>query len=183
MTKINPSLAGAASLVYSTYLGGNGTDRAHGIAVDTSGNAYVTGDTYDSTNFPTTAGAYQPTCGGSADDNAFMTKFNATGSALVYSTFLGSSLHTCSSDAGSAIAVDGHGDAYVTGATESDFPTTTGAFQTDFHRRQRGLRREDSTPLRPGQRRWSTRPSSAAAALMAVILPLASPWTAPATPT
>jgi hypothetical protein len=130
VTKINPSLAGAASLVYSTYLGGNGQDQASGIAVDTSGNAYVTGATYESANFPTTAGAYQPTRGGSADDNAFMTKFNATGSALVYSTFLGSSSHTYSSDGGSAIAVDGHGDAYVTGSTESNFPTTTGAFQT-----------------------------------------------------
>jgi hypothetical protein len=130
VTKINPSLAGAASLVYSTYLGGNGQDRAYGIGVDTSGNAYVTGDTYDSASFPTTAGAYQPTRGGSADDNAFMTKFNVTGSALVYSTFLGSRLNTYSSDGGLAIAVDGHGDAYVTGATESNFPTTTGAFQT-----------------------------------------------------
>jgi Beta-propeller repeat len=129
VTKINPSLAGTASLVYSTYLGGNGQDRAYGIAVDTSGNAYVTGDTYDSANYPTTAGAYQPTRGGSADDNAFMTKFNATGSALVYSTFLGSSSDTYSSDAGTAIAVDGQGDAYVTGDTEYNFPTTTGALQ------------------------------------------------------
>ncbi len=128
VAKINPSLAGAASLIYSTYIGGNSTDSAHGIAVDGSGNAYVTGDT-SSTSFPTTAGAYQTTFDGN-QGVAFLTKLNATGSALVYSTFLGSTLYPWSSAGDTAIVVDGQGDAYVTGVTESDFPTTTGAFQT-----------------------------------------------------
>ena len=84
VTKLN---ATGTALVYSTYLGGNGDDYGHGIAVDGSGNAYVTGDTA-STNFPTTAGAFQTSYGGGNGD-AFVTKLNATGTALVYSTYLG----------------------------------------------------------------------------------------------
>ena len=120
VTKLNP--AGSA-LIYSTYLGGSGLDRGLGVAVDASGNAYVTGDTR-STNFPTTAGAFQTTLDGFAD--AFVTKLNPTGSALIYSTYLGG----ISFDEGLGIAVDSSGNAYVTGDTTSaDFPTTTGAFQ------------------------------------------------------
>src|SRR5205814_8754446 len=90
--------------------------------------AYVAGETVSS-NFPTTAGAFQTTFGGGVfgAGDAFVTKLNPTGSALVYSTYLGGS----SSDAGSGIAVDAAGNAYVTGGTGStDFPTTIGAFQT-----------------------------------------------------
>jgi hypothetical protein len=108
--------AGSA-LVYSTYLGGSDLDYGFGIAVDSSGNAYVTGSTY-STNFPT-ANPLQPTIHGISD--GFVAKLNATGSALVYSTYLGGS----SFETGSGIAVDSSGDAYVTGWTDSaDFPTT-----------------------------------------------------------
>jgi hypothetical protein len=124
VTKINPSLAGASSLVYSTYLGGSYRDIAYGIAVDGSGNAYVTGET-GSIDFPTTAGAFQSANRGNT--NAFMTEMNAAGSALVYSTYLGGSRY----DYGYGIAVDGSGNAYVVGQTKStDFPTTAGAFQT-----------------------------------------------------
>jgi hypothetical protein len=92
--------------------------------VDGSGNAYVTGVTFSS-NFPTTTGALQTSSGGGAD--AFVSKLNATGTALLYSTFLGGS----STDQGTGIAVDGSGNAYVTGFTlSSNFPTTTGALQT-----------------------------------------------------
>ena len=78
-------------LVYSTYLGGSGDDRGQGIAVDAAGNAYVTGFTV-STDFPTTLGAFQTTFGGAVDGvDAFVTKLNPTGSALVYSTYLGGS--------------------------------------------------------------------------------------------
>src|SRR5882724_689003 len=106
-------------LAYSTYLGG------HGIAVDTDGNAYVVGST-GSTAFPTTAGAFQPNYAGGYGD-AFVTKLNSTGSALVYSTYLGGS----GWDRGHAIAVDTDGNAYVTGMTNSiDFPTTPGALLT-----------------------------------------------------
>ncbi|HLN29733.1 MAG TPA: SBBP repeat-containing protein [Gemmataceae bacterium] len=111
-------------LSYSTYVGGSGTDSASAIAVDSAGNAYITGQTYSS-NFPTTAGAFQTTLAGSA--NAFVAKLNASGTSLVYSTYLGGN----STDGGNAIAVDAYGDAYVTGGTSStNFPTTAGAFQT-----------------------------------------------------
>jgi hypothetical protein len=120
VTKLDPT---GAALVYSTYLGGAGFDEILGITVDAAGNAYVTGDT-GSSNFPTTAGAFQPTSGGSS---AFVTKLNATGAALVYSTYLGGG----GIDRGFGIAVDAAGNAYVTGDTGStDFPTTAGAFQT-----------------------------------------------------
>ena len=77
------------TLSYSTYLGGNIDDEGSGIAVDGSGNAYVTGWTMSS-NFPTTTGAYQTSLGGGEFDvNAFVTKLNASGTALVYSTYLG----------------------------------------------------------------------------------------------
>src|SRR5712691_3292520 len=124
VTKLNPAGNG---LVYSTYLGGSFTDRGLGIAVDAAGNAYVTGFT-DSTNFPTTPGAFQTTFGGGFSD-AFVTKLNPTGTGLVYSTYLGGS----TTDLGRGIAVDAAGNAYVTGATDStNFPTTSGAFQTTF---------------------------------------------------
>src|SRR5438445_315295 len=117
-------------LSYATYLGGSRNDNAFGIAVDASGNAYVTGYTV-STDFPTTAGAFQPTFGGGTGTalfgtgDAFVAKLNATGSGLVYSTYLGGS----GDEGGSGIAVDASGNAYVTWLTTStDFPTTAGAF-------------------------------------------------------
>ena len=139
ITKLNP--AGSA-LVYSTFLGGSGIftatyegygDYASGLAVDGSGNAYITGQTY-STDFPVTVGAFQTTnhAAVNSGDNAFVTKLNPTGSALIYSTYLGGSgVFYKGGDGGSALAVDGSGNAYVTGGTEStDFPSTPGAFQT-----------------------------------------------------
>jgi hypothetical protein len=116
------------ALVYSTYLGGSGGGGAdgEGIAVDSSGNAYVTGSTHSS-DFPTTAGALQSTSGGGFD--AFVSKLNSTGTALVYSTYLGGSID----DYGFGIAVDSSGNAYVTGYTDSiNFPTTAGALQTTY---------------------------------------------------
>src|SRR5207253_23981 len=97
-------LNAAGTVVYSTYLGGSGGDQGAGIAVDASGDAYVTGYTF-STNFPVTANAFQATLKGSLD--AFVAKLNAAGSALVYSTYLGGS----GADQGLAVAVDGAGDA------------------------------------------------------------------------
>jgi hypothetical protein len=111
-------------LVYSTFLGGTSTDQGRGIAVDSTGAAYVTGSTA-STDFPTTVGAYDRVPNGGLD--AFVTKLDPTGSTLVYSTYLGGTI----TDIGNAIAVDSAGAAYVTGATESsDFPTTAGAYDT-----------------------------------------------------
>ncbi len=115
--------AAGTALVYSTFLGGSGDDDVRGLAIDASGNAYVTGRT-QSTNFPTTVGAFQTKSGGFID--AFVTKLNAAGNALVYSTYFGGA----DVDEGDAIAVDGSGNAYVTGFTSLTIPTTTGAFQT-----------------------------------------------------
>lgn len=124
IAKLNP--AGSA-LVYSSYLGGNHYDGGFDLAVDSSGNAYVSGFTF-SPDFPTTAGAFQTTSG--VDSNAFVTKINSAGSALVYSTYLGG---LSSYDDGMGIAVDSSGNAYVTGRTGClDFPTTVGAFQTSY---------------------------------------------------
>jgi hypothetical protein len=114
VAKLNP---GGTALQYSTYLGGSGIDNAEGIAVDINGNAYVTGQTY-SPDFPTVA-AIQSANGGNQDSDAFVTEINSSGSALVYSTYLGGS----SMDWGNAIAVDASGNAYVAGFTRSpDFP-------------------------------------------------------------
>ena len=116
--------ADGASLVYSTYLGGLSVDAGLGIAVDELGSAYLIGIT-DSTDFPT-ANALQPTFGGGRD--AFVTKLSADGTALDYSTYLGGS----GNSEGSGIAVDGSGNAYLSGWTQSsDFPTAN-ALQAVF---------------------------------------------------
>ncbi len=110
------------SLGYSTYLGGNSADAGVGIAVDAGGSVYVAGFTY-STNFPT-AGAFQAANAGGWD--GFVTKLNAAGSALAYSTYLGGA----STDVAYGVAVDGAGSAYVTGYTNStNFPIAN-AFQS-----------------------------------------------------
>ena len=119
VTKLN---AAGSALVYSTYLGGSGEEVGRGIAVDASGNAYLTGDT-SSTDFPTTNPLQGAHAGGLED--AFVTKLNAAGSALVYSTYLGGS----DGDYGQGIAADASGNAYVTGFTLStNFPVAN-AFQ------------------------------------------------------
>ena len=123
VTKLDPA---GATLTYSTYLGGSGADSGFGIAVDGGSNVYVTGLT-TSINFPTTVGAVQPTFRGVAD--AFVTKLNRAGSALIYATFLGGS----GADRGHAIAVAGDGSAHVAGGTESvDFPATADAVQASY---------------------------------------------------
>jgi hypothetical protein len=119
--------AAGSSLAYSTFLGGTGGDNGNAVAVDGSGAAYVTGNT-TSTAFPATAGAFDATHNGSTD--AFVTKLDTAGNALVYSTYLGGS----SIDFGNGVAVDSSGAAYVAGYTFSTaFPTTAGAFDTSFN--------------------------------------------------
>lgn len=128
VTKIT---AGGGSLSYSTYIGGSSDDYAFGIAVDGSGDAYITGQTTDDDThttppvpYPTTSGAYSPTYNSSASSNAFVTEVNPNGTGLVYSTFLGGSVQ----DYGNGIAVDQFGDTYVTGGTlSSNFPVTNGS--------------------------------------------------------
>jgi hypothetical protein len=123
VTKLRPD---GQALEYSTYVGGSGDDRGRGVALDASGNGYITGITV-SADFPTTAGAFGTASQGAED--AFVTKINPTGSALVYSALLGGN----SSDYGFGIAVDAGGSAYVTGRTLSNtFPTTVGGLDTTF---------------------------------------------------
>src|SRR5215207_4863048 len=121
VAKLDPT---GTSLAYLTYLGGNtnsagpGTfvDRGQSIAVDAAGISYVTGAT-ETNDFPVTPGAFQPASGGAFD--CFVTKLNPTGSALVYSSYLGGS----STEFGRSIALDAAGSAYVTGGTHStNFP-------------------------------------------------------------
>jgi hypothetical protein len=122
VTKLN---AAGSALVYSTFLGGGGSEVGYAIAVDRAGRAHVTGQT-SSQDFPTTAGAFDRTFNGGIGD-AFAAKLSAAGTRLVYSTYLGSA----DSDAGHAIAVDRSGKAYVNGfAGAAGFPTTPGAYDT-----------------------------------------------------
>jgi hypothetical protein len=115
-------------LIYSTYIGGTSGDEGYSIAVDGSGNAYITGKT-TSTNYDTTAGAFQTTYGGGVFGDAFVTKLNGTGSAVIYSTYIGGN----GDEYGNDIAIDGSGNAYVTGYTRSNnFNITSGAFQTTY---------------------------------------------------
>ncbi len=112
----------AQQLAYSTYLGGTGDDQANAVAVDGSGSVYVAGATTG--GFPTTAGAYQRTYGGGAH-NAFLARLSS-GGGLASSTYLGGS----GDDQASAVAVDGSGNAFLTGSTTSTtFPITGTAFQ------------------------------------------------------
>ncbi|MBK6459809.1 MAG: SBBP repeat-containing protein [Myxococcales bacterium] len=120
VSKLRPD---GTAFVYSTYLGSTAEDRAYGVAADAAGNAYVTGMTSGPT-FPT-MNAVQPTLGGATD--AFVTKLNPAGSALIYSTFLGGPL----ADVGAAIAVDRGGRAYVGGLAKSGLPVLN-AIQPTF---------------------------------------------------
>jgi len=123
----NPSLPlvlDPAILVYCGFVGGSGEDRGNGIAVDASGNAYITGGTYSTeVNFPVAAGPDLTYNGGNYD--AFVAKLNASGTALVYCGYIGGSAY----DVGNAVAVDASGNAYITGTTDStasSFPVAVG---------------------------------------------------------
>jgi hypothetical protein len=121
VTKLDPS---GAALVYSTLLGGSSQESATSIAVDSFGNAFVTGATISS-DFPTTAAAIDQSWNLSTD--GFVAKFDAAGSTLLYATFLGGT----QKDEVYAVAVDAAGSAYVAGTTSSNtFPTTAGAYDT-----------------------------------------------------
>lgn len=127
VTKLDPT---GTKCLYTTYVGGRGSDNAGDIAVDDEGNVYVTGFS-DSNDFPITSGIFQPKLAGR--ETAFVTKLNPTGSSLVYSTYLGGE----KSSTGYGIAVDLAGNAYVTGKTSSQtFPTTPGAYRISCSKKQ-----------------------------------------------
>lgn len=114
--------ASPSSLAFSTFLGGSSGDRGNAIAVDSAGNVYVTGLTF-SVNFPTTAGTFDGIY--SADADVFVTKLNAAGTGLIYSTFIGGG----ASEVAYGIATDPSGNALITGHSGgATYPTTAGAF-------------------------------------------------------
>ena len=122
---IDPNLT---QLAFSTYLGGSETETASAIAVDAARNVYVTGLT-SSPDFPSVSGSFDTTANGGTMD-IFVTKLNAAATTALYSTYLGGSAGESAGD----IAVDSTGRAYLVGGTfSSDFPTTTGAFDTTFN--------------------------------------------------
>ncbi|MCK5559077.1 MAG: SBBP repeat-containing protein, partial [Thermoplasmata archaeon] len=131
LLKLNPAGLGSKDLEYSTYLGGINDDSGYSIAIDSSGNAYVTGETWSS-DFPT-FNAYNSTFSGIFD--AFVAKLNLSGNNqndLIYSTFIGGTYTEC----GYSIAVDSIGNAYITGNTDStDFPTfpNPGAYNNAYN--------------------------------------------------
>ena len=122
ITKLN---ATGTALIYSTYIGGNDGDYSRSIALDSSNNAYITGNT-SSTNFPLSTNAFQTVHAGLVD--VFVSKINTSGTALVYSTYIG----TLNNEYGQAIAVDSFGNAYITGWAHFGFIITPGAFQSIF---------------------------------------------------
>jgi hypothetical protein len=127
VTKLNPS---GSALIYSTFLGGGSAETGNDIAVDASGNAYLAGST-GSTDFPTTQGSFLPTL--NSPGNGYVAKLNPSGSALVYSSYLGGS----SDDSAFSIDIDDKGNAYVTGETAAAinppfFPVTEGVFQMTY---------------------------------------------------
>lgn len=124
VTKFNSA---GSLLIYSTYIGGSNNDSANGLAIDNDGNVYITGNT-NSTDFPTTPGAFDNTYNGGTPD-IFVSKLNNTGSALIYSTYLDGGGENNSV----GIAVDNSGNASIAGWTNSgSFPTTSGAFRTGY---------------------------------------------------
>jgi hypothetical protein len=119
VAKFNPT---GSSLIYATYLGGAGSDTAYALAIDSTGNALVTGNT--NTGEWTTPGAYDTTANGAND--IFVAKINASGSQLLYATCLGGG----GNDSAAGIAVDTAGNAYITGGTSSSGWATDGAYDT-----------------------------------------------------
>jgi predicted outer membrane repeat protein len=131
VTKLNQNGNG---IIYSTYIGTDDEEEeGRAIAVDASGNAYITGYTI-SPNFPTTPGAYDTTYNSIGD--VFLLKLNSTGSALIYSTYIGGSGYEMGND----VVVDGDGYAYVCGTTDSaNFPKTAGAFDESYNNWEDGF--------------------------------------------
>jgi hypothetical protein len=131
ISKLNPDLPGAASLIYSSYLGGSADSVGRGIAVDSQGQIYIVGDT-SAPSFPVTSGAYRTACrmqAGQCSTDVFAAKLNASGNRLLYSTYLGGT----GTEFAFALAIDAVGHLFLTGPTDSsDLPVTSGAFQASL---------------------------------------------------
>jgi hypothetical protein len=127
---LDPSLAAVVDpgLVWSSFVGGSAWESVYAVAVDAIGAATVVGQT-GSSNFPTTPGAYDPTYNGVAFSDVFVTRIDAGGTMLVYSTFVGGT----NGEEARGVFVDGNGVATVSGTTSSsNFPTTPGAYDTSY---------------------------------------------------
>jgi hypothetical protein len=123
VTKLNPT---GTALLYSTFVGGAARSFSQSIALDSKGDVAVAGQTF-AADFPTVAGGYQRASKSTSGGNAFVTELNPSGSALLYSSYLGGG----TGDSANGVAIGSNGNLYVTGKTTStDFPTTTGAFQS-----------------------------------------------------
>ncbi|MCD6383508.1 MAG: SBBP repeat-containing protein, partial [Thermoplasmata archaeon] len=119
--------SGATSLLFSTFIGGSNFDNAVSLILDSSGNVYLVGET-NSTDYPTTTGAYDTTYNGNMD--CFVTKLNSGATSLLFSTYVGGSNY----DGADSIARDSSGNIYLTGMTESsDYPTTSDAYDTTYN--------------------------------------------------
>ena len=126
VTKLNSN---GSSLIWSTFVGGTNSDVCRSLAVDGSGNVYITGGT-TSPDYPTTAGAYDQVYGGGATDDVLVTKINSDGASLAWSTYIGGS----NPDYGNSLTLDGSGNVYVAGYTQSSgYPTTTGAYDQSYN--------------------------------------------------
>jgi Bacterial Ig-like domain (group 3)/Beta-propeller repeat len=127
ISELNPT---GSSLIFSALLGGSGETSGNALAVDATGAIYIGGDTA-STDFPTTPDAYQATDPSGTFYTGFVTKLNATGTALIYSTYLGGPPVSGYIQGGVySLVIDSSGDAYAAGAAFADFPVTPGAYAT-----------------------------------------------------
>ncbi|MBC7865331.1 MAG: PKD domain-containing protein [Bacteroidia bacterium] len=123
VAKLNAS---GNNLLYSTYIGGNGWDWAYSIKVNAADEVFITGAAQ--TNFPSTAGSFQTIIAGGSD--VFISRLNSSGSALVYSTFIGGTL----AEVGNSIAINTIGEAFITGRTLSNnYPTSAGCYDASFN--------------------------------------------------
>jgi len=126
VSRLNSSLS---TLLASTFIGGSDNDCGKSIALDGGGNVYITGKT-ESSDYPTTPGAYDESHNSDGDGDVFVSKLNSSLSSLLSSTFIGGSRY----DSGNSIALDGGGNVYITGVTwSSNYPTTSGAYDESFN--------------------------------------------------
>jgi Abnormal spindle-like microcephaly-assoc'd, ASPM-SPD-2-Hydin/Beta-propeller repeat len=135
ITLVDTTMSGNSSVTYSTFFGGSGTDNGSGIQADGTGNAYIVGTT-GSLDFPITPGVL-PSSLPNPNSSPFVVKLSPKGLGTadrIYASYFGGTGDGTDPDQGNAIAIDSHGNAYITGITvSSNMPVTTGAFQTTLN--------------------------------------------------